>query len=275
MKIRILGTAAAEGWPAIFCGCETCKRARSAGGKNFRSRASVQIGETHKIDFPPDTYYHIIRFDLDLSKLRHLFFTHSHADHFALDQLEYIRPPFAYPDENEHLIIYGNSNVIGAIREKFAGVPMPFELVTLQPYEAVEADDLKFIPIPAVHKPDEQALNYIIQSGSSTVLYASDTGLYDQQTIDFLTKFQFQLIIIECTQGKLNMPSKFHMGFSGVLELRDKLAVGGSVSEETNIVITHFSHNIGMLHNELEAMAEHEGIDVAFDGLLLALRKRH
>ena len=31
MKIKYLGTAAAEGVPAIFCNCETCKEARKLG----------------------------------------------------------------------------------------------------------------------------------------------------------------------------------------------------------------------------------------------------
>ena len=38
MEILYLGTAAAEGWPALFCGCEICKRARAAGGKELRTR---------------------------------------------------------------------------------------------------------------------------------------------------------------------------------------------------------------------------------------------
>jgi len=55
MEIKILGTAASEGWPAIFCACETCRRAREVGGKNIRSRASVQFGPRYKIDLPRDT----------------------------------------------------------------------------------------------------------------------------------------------------------------------------------------------------------------------------
>ena len=33
MKIHYLGTAAAEGWPALFCDCENCRRARIEKGK--------------------------------------------------------------------------------------------------------------------------------------------------------------------------------------------------------------------------------------------------
>jgi phosphoribosyl 1,2-cyclic phosphodiesterase len=31
MKLNFLGTAAAEGFPAIFCNCEYCKEARKLG----------------------------------------------------------------------------------------------------------------------------------------------------------------------------------------------------------------------------------------------------
>ncbi len=33
MKLKYLGTAAAEGIPALFCRCEMCAYARKAGGK--------------------------------------------------------------------------------------------------------------------------------------------------------------------------------------------------------------------------------------------------
>ena len=38
MEIQYLGTAAAEGLPALFCGCDICNRARKAGGKEVRTR---------------------------------------------------------------------------------------------------------------------------------------------------------------------------------------------------------------------------------------------
>ena len=33
MKIKFLGTGAAEGWPALFCECAACKKAEELGGK--------------------------------------------------------------------------------------------------------------------------------------------------------------------------------------------------------------------------------------------------
>jgi len=268
MKLRILGTAAAEAWPAIFCGCPTCRRARQAGGNNLRSRASVQIDDVHKIDLPPDTYYHTIRFGLDLASLKHLFITHSHEDHFDTDELNYIKPPFAHDLTNAPIRIYGNERVIGAIGERFDGSEL-VEPHLLEPFATVRADHLRYTPIIAQHAPHETALNYIIQSDADTVLYASDTGLYDEVTMEHLAGYRFDLMIIECTQGTLEMPSRYHMGLNGVRELRKRLVGLGSARPDTRLVITHFSHNMGLLHDELAAIAEPEGIEVAYDGIEL------
>ena len=45
MKFRYLGTAAAEGWPAVFCNCDNCMRAKKAGGRNLRTRSQAIIND--------------------------------------------------------------------------------------------------------------------------------------------------------------------------------------------------------------------------------------
>ena len=52
MKIKFLGTAAAEAFPAMFCDCENCKKARSLGGKNIRTRSQTLIDNDLFIDYP-------------------------------------------------------------------------------------------------------------------------------------------------------------------------------------------------------------------------------
>jgi phosphoribosyl 1,2-cyclic phosphate phosphodiesterase len=266
LHLQILGTAAAEGWPAIFCGCETCSRARSAGGKNIRSRASLQIDRVYKIDLPPDTYLHSAAHGLSLSKLKCLLFTHSHGDHFAPHEILYLKPPFAHNLEHVPIKIYGNQAVIGTIESNY-GDTLPIELIEARPFEPIQADYLTFIPIKAQHKPDEVALNYVIQSADATVLYASDTGTYADETIEHLLGYAFDVLIVECTLGTLGIPPTGHMGFEAVLDLREKLSRGGALRPNTRTVITHFSHNIGLLHDELEAIAVPEGVEVAYDGI--------
>ena len=52
MKFTFLGTAAAEGWPALFCNCINCKKARELAERESNStrRAElIKIAESIKI----------------------------------------------------------------------------------------------------------------------------------------------------------------------------------------------------------------------------------
>ena len=267
MRIQILGTAAAEGWPALFCGCDTCQRARAAGGPNIRSRSSVLIDGRWKIDLPPDTWHHVATQEIDLSRLGHLFITHTHSDHCDLNTLEFVHPPFALRGETL-LQVYGAPALQEAVHRRFGQTPPGVQLHALEPGQSVNASGLRFTAVRAQHDPAELCLNYVIQSDTATVLYASDTGAYEPDVLDVLSGWRFDWIIAECTMGTLAHDGRYHMTFHDVLRLRERLTQGAT-SASVRTVITHFSHNIGLLHDELEQTAAPEGIVVAYDGIVL------
>ena len=72
MKVQFLGTGAAEGVPAEFCDCAVCREARLRGGKEFHSRSQLLIDGELSVDFPPDAYYHSLRFGVRLAEIRYL-----------------------------------------------------------------------------------------------------------------------------------------------------------------------------------------------------------
>ena len=82
MQFQYLGTAAAEGWPAVFCRCKYCLEAQRLGGKNIRTRSQAIVNDDLLLDLPPDTYMHKLMNNLDLSRVKYLFVTHFHMDHF-------------------------------------------------------------------------------------------------------------------------------------------------------------------------------------------------
>ena len=73
MKFQFLGTAAAEGMPAVFCRCETCEKARALKGKNIRSRAQALINDDLLLDFSSDTYWHAVQNGLYLDKVKYIY----------------------------------------------------------------------------------------------------------------------------------------------------------------------------------------------------------
>jgi phosphoribosyl 1,2-cyclic phosphate phosphodiesterase len=272
MRLQILGTAAAEGWPAIFCGCEACQRARVLGGKNIRTRASLQIDDNYKIDLPPDTHHHSIAYGLELSKLRCLFFTHSHGDHFALQEIEYTKEGFSHCRAVDPIEVYGNEKVAAAVDDLRQRRDLPLTVNVVRPFEPVKVDHLTFIPIPAVHAQSETCLNYVVQSDAHTMLYASDTGPYPAKTLNRLTSFEFNLLVIECTFGPARQePHTGHLALEGLLGIRDHLAKCGALRPGARTIATHFSHNMGVLHHEMQNIAGREGVEIAYDGMEIVI----
>jgi phosphoribosyl 1,2-cyclic phosphate phosphodiesterase len=59
------------------------------------------------------------------------------------------------------------------------------------------------------------------------------------------------------------------MGVDGVVQMAQALRDCGAATEKTKLIATHFSHNGGLMHEELvEAFLPH-GIAVAYDGIVV------
>ncbi len=87
MELLILGSAAAEGIPALFCRCPLCRRAQALGGRDLRARCGALVNGHILVDLPPDIYHAKLCYGLDLAAVDVLLNTHAHADHFAPAEL--------------------------------------------------------------------------------------------------------------------------------------------------------------------------------------------
>ena len=270
MKITILGTAAAEGVPSLFCNCDTCIKSRKSGGRNIRSRSSILINEDLKIDFPPDTFHHSITHNMDTAKLRYLLISHFHHDHFAHDDLTYLKTGFAARNELPDLQIYGAKDVINLIKKTENS---NLERHFISPFETFDVGEYKITTIKAMHEGGLTPLNYIIQKNGKSFLYTCDTGYYEDTTWEFLANsgIKLDLLITECTGGPDRIAYKFHMGLPNVCDFRKKMEELGLTDSDTDWVLTHFTHNCGVTYDEMAKIAEPQGFEVAFDGMELSV----
>jgi phosphoribosyl 1,2-cyclic phosphate phosphodiesterase len=268
MKIKFLGTGGSEGWPALFCNCEPCMSARKLKGKNIRTRASCLIDNNCLVDFGPDTYMHKIMYDLDFSKLESVLITHSHADHFMPADLEYRHGCFAYFDSKDVLNVFGNEAVKEKFNEKLwdKGVESSVRFTVVNPFNYYKLDDIEFIPIKANHAPAEVALVYIIKKEGKTLLYGHDSGYFSEETWNELLKHSFNGVILDCTYGFTD-DTNGHMGVNDNRRVKERLIQSGAAGEDTKFIITHFSHNSRMLHDELEKNVKEDDFIVAYDGM--------
>src|SRR5438128_2714874 len=131
MEIILLGTAAAEGWPAPFCVCEPCEEARRRGGPNIRSRSGALIDDELKIDFCPDTVSQMQRTGRNLSRLKTILFTHQHSDHIVPTELEWAIQPFTQTPPTK-IEICGNAATIERIDRMIAEHPRVIEAFALR-----------------------------------------------------------------------------------------------------------------------------------------------
>ena len=275
MKIRYLGTAAAEGFPAVFCNCAACKAARKDIGRELRTRSQMLVNEDLLIDFPPESYYHAMRFGVDLSAVRTLLVTHSHTDHFYAQEFVNRGYKFAEGMASESLDIYGNSEVLSVYeestrREMRDAVREHIHLHCIRPFDSVWAGGYEIFVLPAHHPPKEEALLYGIRKGKKALLYLNDTGAVSDESMRFLEENNFcaDFVSMDCTfADDIGPHSERHMGFAENEKLRDRLLKNHLISPDAQYYVTHFSHNSIPLRERIEAEASRRGFTAAYDGL--------
>jgi phosphoribosyl 1,2-cyclic phosphate phosphodiesterase len=268
MKVTLLGTSGAEGWPGLFCRCDACGKARKLRGKNIRTRSSALIDNVLKIDFPPDTLHHVIQYDLDLRCLTALLFTHAHDDHFSGPELQYLSDYFVPSPIQNPLPIYGPIDVIARLESGLDLSRTPITLTTLQPWQPAIVGGYRVTPILAQHDPTQTCFNYIIEDQEGVaLLYASDTGWYEEPTWHFLSRYQLDGVVVECAKGPCEGGYMAHMCIPEVIRFRRKLIDMGCFHPDSPLVTTHFSHLGGLMHDELEALLSPHSIQTGYDGM--------
>ena len=279
MKFQYLGTAAAEGFPAVFCNCEYCQKAREIGGKNYRTRSQSIINNELLMDFPPDTLSHFHMQGIRGDQIKYIVFTHSHADHYYATDLLRHGGCYAHNMEQETLGIVASEKLLERIQSDVAGAKAgnQYEFFLAKPFEPMALGEYTLIPFPARHAGDSEgkaALFYAIRYQGKTILYAHDTGLFFDEVFDYIkeNKLYFDMISLDCTNGHLVFkPTGSHMGLAINKMVFDRLQEIGAVDEKTICYVNHFSHNGNPLHEVISESAAEIGFKTSYDGLTVEI----
>lgn len=271
MRLTILGSAAAEAWPALFCTCDACREATRRGGRNLRRRTAYQVNDDTLVDFGPDIHWQCHAFGVDLCRVRRILFTHSHHDHLAPVELQWRRRGFSVI--GERLEVLGNRHVLERLAREgqFPIQDLAIDYRELSPGQEVQTGPFTVTPLKAQHAgADETALNFILQEGDRGLLIANDTGWWPEETWAQVAGRQLQAAIIECTYlHKDPRQRSHHLGVEAAVDFRDRLLALGALRAEGLAIVNHFSHNGQTLHEELCAWFEPRGIQVGYDGMVV------
>jgi phosphoribosyl 1,2-cyclic phosphate phosphodiesterase len=268
MEILLLGTGGADGIPALYGDDRVSQNARKVKGKEIRSRSAALVDGVLKIDLGPDTASQMIRENKSARDWSALLFTHSDDDHLCLSEIQYGLFPFV---EETHLnyTIYANRVVCDIISKRYPEWPM--DLVEIRKFEPFQHEQYRITPILAMHKDDEDCFNFIIEKEGKSFLYATDTGLMHQETLDFLVGKQIDLLVIECSDGHHKTPYMGHMDIAQCVELVGQLRDCLAITTEAPVYTTHHTAGGDATHAELIEILAPYRITPGFDGLQVSI----
>lgn len=273
MKLQYLGTAAAEGIPALFCRCETCRKARELGGRNVRTRSQALVDGKILIDWPSDAYFHGLANGIDFSDIHTLLITHVHEDHLYPADLDVRKRGYAHMNPEDTLTVYGSQDLVEKLG-RYAETPdtapgYRFGLRILEAGETVTVEDgYECTPLAASHGTPHPFC-WLISHAGRTLLYAHDTSSFAEETWETLrrTGRHVDFASLDCTEGTRHIDYVGHMTVERAAEFREKLKSLGAADETTRFCLNHFSHNgTQALYGEMCAAAQPLGFEVSYDG---------
>lgn len=279
MKIDLLGTAAYERVPALFCNCPACRLARKEKGKYIRTNAQALIDDTLLIDFGMDNYWHSIVNGKDFSLVQNILLTHAHDDHFTNEEFTMRGSYYGHNLHYENVPIYGNEECYEKFLKNEEVYSCNFNRI--KAFQTIRLGKYTAVSLPA-HHGTRDPLCYIIKDEKNTIFYSLDTGFLSSETYEWIGRqeYVFDLVICDCTFGAQDIEDGGgHMSLRGNVKHRQILKELGCVSQRTKWVITHFSHNGLCINGEavtyqtLESMANERGMELAYDGMTIEINQ--
>ncbi len=275
MKVQLLGTGSADGWPNPFCECESCRSQRTSG--LARASSCALIDDELLIDWGPTLANSASRFGLSLNKVHHLLFTHGHPDHLAPEFLLWR----SWISGLKTLHIYAPPHAIS----RFEHWMDPKANVVLHVIQAgdefivrTSAGNVEVRVLAAAHGhgngdlyADEAVLYDITAVDGDRLLYATDTGPLHEPTLGAVRDRNFTLVLIEETFGNHDSHNTGHLDLKTLPETLDRLRTVGAVTDSTDVVAFHLSHHNPPLAELTFELAEF-GARVVDDGAVIDTR---
>ncbi|MEP6464574.1 MAG: bifunctional adenosylcobinamide kinase/adenosylcobinamide-phosphate guanylyltransferase [Frankiaceae bacterium] len=226
MRLTLLGTGAADGWPNPFCTCASCIWAREAGV--IRGQTAALVNDDLLLDCGPEVPRAAVRQGHSLAGVRHLLLTHAHPDHTGPAALLWR----AWAQRRESLDLIGPPAALAACAD-WIGPNDPVRPIAVAPGDRLRVGPYDVQVLEADH-PDGAVLYEL----DRRLLYATDTGPLPESTLAAVTGARYAAVLMELTGvGGQHLDSDTFP--RQLAELRRREAV----TESTRVVAVHLGHN--------------------------------
>ncbi len=264
MKVQLLGTAAADGWPNPFCICTSCEDLRQNGV--IRAQSSALIDERLLLECGPDLPRSAERHHVSLNEIEHLVVTHGHWDHCSGIPL-LIRQ---WAKVNAPLSVIAPPLTLRSLQQ-WVSSDNQIEWIEAVPFRPIALGDYVVVPLLANHKAfGESAILPLVTDGDAFVLWATDTGPLPDETIRALSTHPLDLVFLDQTWGDLAGPHSDHLNLNSFGEAISQLKSCGAITKKTHVAPIHLSHR-NPPTQILQARIRNMGAKLPFDGDVIRL----
>jgi adenosylcobinamide kinase/adenosylcobinamide-phosphate guanylyltransferase len=246
VRITVLGSGGSDGWPNPWCSCSSCTAARAQGV--HRTQSSVLLDGTVLIDVGPTIGHH------DLSSVRLVLVTHNHVDHH-FPQAWVWR---AWATTHGPLTVLAPPSVLAT-----ASFDPAVTAVPVAPGDRLEVAGYEVRVVDAEH-PDDAVLFDVTGPDGGRLLYATDTGVLPEATLEALRDRDFHLVMLELA----GLPLASHLTLDTWPDQVSRLRAVGAVTQRTEVVATHVGHH-NPPPNELDVRLAALGARAVRDGDVL------
>lgn len=246
MRVHLLGTGSADGWPNPFCDCASCTAERQAG--RARRPSSALVDDVLLIDCGPTTPHLPPDAGITLGDVEHVLITHGHPDH--LHPAFLLSRRWTSPDRVLH--VWAPPLAVDMCRP-WIGEGSAVELHPVVSGDALDLDTsaggYRVDVLPARHAHGDgdvvaaEAVLYAITAPDGRrLLYATDTGPFDPADAG-VPDGRFDVVLLDETFGEKADHGTGHLDLVTLPTVLDALRRHGTVADDSIVVATHLSHH--------------------------------
>lgn len=225
MKITLLGTGSADGWPNPFCDCASCGWARAAGA--VRGQTAALVDDDLLLDCGLEVPRAAARLGVGLGGVRHLLLTHDHHDHTGPAALLWR----SWAGRREPLDLVGPPAALAECAN-WIGPDDPVRRIEVRPGDTLRLGNHRVRALAADHPRGA-----VLYEVDRRLLYATDTGPLPAATLDAVRGAAYDVLLLELTGvgGQHLDAATFPLQLA---ELRRR----GAVTDATRVVAVHLGH---------------------------------
>jgi len=241
MKIKFLGTGAAEGIPVIGCECKHCAIA-SKENKSKRLRSCILLKNSDEfllMDPGVDIRQQLLKYNIN--KINVILVTHEHYDHaYGLKDFKYWKENVG---GNAKTILCAPQTLLNKISFLSEDAIQSGKLIIkpIKPYVFTRVGSFNIKPVRIIHT--KHSFGYVIDAGNTKFVNLSDIASTNKNLIKKYTKHLLNSDYFVINTPFFIKPKKKHLGIFEAIELGKKL-------DSKHIILSHFNH-YNKTHNEL------------------------